>query len=83
MSETHCMEQSELFLTQQVYQILAGYPDDNDAQLLRNDPLLKSIVGKDPRREDEPLASRSTIHLSNACVNTGPTSRFLFVVTRV
>lgn len=46
----------------QVYQILAGYPDGNDAQLLRNDPLFKSIVGKDPRCEDEPLASGSTIN---------------------
>ncbi|RLT08774.1 MAG: hypothetical protein DWI22_07165 [Planctomycetota bacterium] len=37
-------------------------PDGNDAQLLRNDPLFKSIVGKDPRCEDEPLASGSTIN---------------------
>src|SRR5450759_841700 len=29
----------ESLLTQQVYQILAGYPDCNDAQTLRNDPL--------------------------------------------
>ena len=30
---------TEDILTQQVYQILVGYPDGNDAQLLRNDPL--------------------------------------------
>ena len=47
---THSVED---ILTQQVYQILAGYPDGNDSQLLRNDPLFKTIVGKDPRREDE------------------------------
>jgi hypothetical protein len=52
----------ESILTQQVYQILAGYPDGNDAQLLRDDPLFKTIVGKDPRDEDSSLASGSTIN---------------------
>ena len=28
----------EAILTQEIYQILAGYPDGNDAQMLRNDP---------------------------------------------
>src|SRR3954466_10058502 len=31
----------EALLTQQVYQILAGYPDCNEAQALRDDPLLR------------------------------------------
>ena len=53
---------TEDILTQQVYQILAGYPDGNDAQLLRDDPLFKTIVGKDPRCEEESLASGSTIN---------------------
>ncbi len=53
---------AESILTQQVYQILAGYPDGNDAQLLRNDPLFKTIVGKDPRNKDASLASGSTIN---------------------
>lgn len=61
-SEKALTHSAEDILTQQVYQILAGYPDGNDAQLLRNDPLFKSIVGKDPRCEDEPLASGSTIN---------------------
>lgn len=56
---THTAEQ---ILTQQVYQILAGSPDGNDAQLLRDDPLFKTIVGRDPRTEDAPLASGSTIN---------------------
>jgi DDE family transposase len=56
---THSAEQ---LLTQQVYQILAGYPDGNDAQLLRDDPLFKTIVGVDPRDEDRPLASGSTVN---------------------
>ena len=61
-SERACTHSVEDILTQQVYQILAGYPDGNDAQLLRSDPLFKTIVGKDPRQESESLASGSTIN---------------------
>lgn len=53
---------AERILTQQVYQILAGYPDGNDAQLLRDDPLFKTIAGIDPRAKDASLASGSTIN---------------------
>jgi hypothetical protein len=53
---------AENILTQQVYQILAGYPDGNDAQLLRDDPLFKTIVGNDLRDENSSLASGSTIN---------------------
>ena len=52
---------AESILTQQVYQILAGYPDGNDAQLLRDDPLFQTIAGYDPR-QDVSLASGSTIN---------------------
>jgi hypothetical protein len=47
-------------LTQQVYQILAGRPDCNDAQLCRDDPLFQILadVAPDPER---PLASGSTL----------------------
>lgn len=55
---THTAEQ---ILRQQVFQILAGYPDGNDAQLLRNDPLFKTIVGTAPN-DDQPLASGSTMN---------------------
>ena len=50
MSESQCTEQLPLFEMgrQQVYQILAGYPDGNDAQLLQDDPLFNTIVGKNP-----------------------------------
>ena len=34
----------EALLTQEVYQILAGYPDSHDAQQLRHDPLLQTLV---------------------------------------
>jgi hypothetical protein len=50
----------EALLTQQVYQILAGYPDCNDAQQLRNDPLLQTLVDRSPD-DDQSLASGSTL----------------------
>ena len=61
-SQLQVTHTAENILTQQVYQILAGYPDGNDAQLLRDDPLFKTLLGKDPRCKDQPLASGSTIN---------------------
>ena len=51
---------AEALLTQQVYQLLAGYPDANDAAALRADPLFQILadVAPDPRR---PLASAATL----------------------
>jgi hypothetical protein len=51
---------AEALLTQQVYQLLAGYPDCNDADALRTDPLFQILadVAPDP---DRPLASGSTL----------------------
>jgi Transposase DDE domain group 1 len=51
---------AEALLTQQVYQLLAGYPDCNDADTLRHDPLFQILaeVAPDPQR---PLASGSTL----------------------
>lgn len=51
----------EALLTQDVYQILAGYPDGNDAQALRADPLFQTLVGVSPDAE-QPLASGSTLN---------------------
>src|SRR3954469_132500 len=50
----------ETLLTQQVYQILAGYPDCNDAQALRHDPLFHILAEHSPDAE-QPLASGSTL----------------------
>jgi len=61
-SELFVVHSAERILTQQVYQILAGYPDGNDAQLLRDDPLFKTIVGIDPRETEQSLASGSTLN---------------------
>jgi hypothetical protein len=53
---------AENVLVQQVYQILAGYPDGNDAKLTREDPLFKTLVGVSPSEEDRELASGSTLN---------------------
>lgn len=51
---------AEALLTQQVYQILAGYPDGNDAQTLRDDPLFQILADVSPDAK-QPLASGSTL----------------------
>jgi hypothetical protein len=51
---------AEEILAQQVYQILADYPDCNDADCLRNDPLFQVLAGA-AARPDRPLASGSTL----------------------
>jgi Transposase DDE domain group 1 len=60
---------AEALLTQAVYQILAGYPDCNDAHGLRMDPLFQILAGVSPDA-DNPLASPSTL------------SRFQYAFTR-
>jgi Transposase DDE domain group 1 len=51
---------AEALLTQAVYQILAGYPDCNDAQPLRTDPLFQILADVSPDAGN-PLASASTL----------------------
>src|ERR1022692_4510410 len=51
----------EALFTQQVYQILAGYPDCNDAQTLRIDPLFHTLVDQPADEDAKPLASGSTL----------------------
>jgi hypothetical protein len=46
----------ETLFTQQVYQILAGYPDCNDAQTLRNDPLFHTLLDLPAEEDAKPLA---------------------------
>lgn len=50
----------EALLVQQVYQIVGGYADWNDAQPLRDDPLFRTLVGISPDQE-RGLASGSTL----------------------
>jgi hypothetical protein len=63
------VHQAEEILTQQVYQILAGYADGNDAQTLRSDPLFKTLADLSPD-DEELLSSGSTLN------------RFLYAYTR-
>lgn len=51
---------------QRVYQIASGYEDQNDADSLRSDPLLKLVLGRLPE-SDADLASQPTLsRLENA-----------------
>lgn len=47
-------------LRQRVYAIALGYPDGNDADALRKDPIHKLLLGRDPRAR-EPLGSQPTL----------------------
>ena len=47
---------TERLLTQQVYQVLAGYADANDSQQTRRDPLFQLLADLEPDPET-PLAS--------------------------
>jgi hypothetical protein len=59
----------EALLTQQVYSLLAGYPDHNDHDDLRDDPLFQILADVSPDPE-HPLASGSTL------------ARFLYAYSR-
>jgi hypothetical protein len=50
----------ESILTQEVYSLLAGYPDHNDADHLRDDPLFQILADVTPT-SDHRLASGSTL----------------------
>src|SRR5262249_34264331 len=58
-SPRYVTHSAEALLTQAVYQILAGYPDHNDADASRDDPLFQILAGVAPDPE-QPLASGST-----------------------
>jgi hypothetical protein len=51
---------TEAILTQEVYALLAGYPDHNDADDLRHDPLFQILADVSPDAE-QPLACGSTL----------------------
>src|SRR5271157_35792 len=59
-SPKYVQHSKEAILTQEVYQILAGYPDFNDAQTLRDDPLFKILANVSPDGPT-PLACGSTL----------------------
>jgi Transposase DDE domain group 1 len=59
-AQAYVRHSKEALLVQQVYQILGGYADWNDAQPLRDDPLFRTLVGMAPDQE-RGLASGSTL----------------------
>lgn len=50
----------QALLRQRLYQITAGYADQNDADALRSDPLLKVVCGRLPEADPD-LASQPTL----------------------
>ncbi len=62
---------------QRVYQIACGYEDQNDADTLRTDPLLKLVLGRLPETGAD-LASQPT--LSRLENTLGPTKDCLLIV---
>ena len=68
--EQRCVvHDAERLLVQQVYQLLGGYFDANDSNMLRNDPLFQTLADVSPTSE-QALASGSTV------------SRFKYAYTR-
>lgn len=59
-AQTYVEHSAAALLTQQIYQILGGYADWNDAQPLRDDPLFRTLVGLSPD-DEHGLASGSTL----------------------
>ena len=56
----------ETLVRQRVYQVACGYEDQNDADTLRSDPLLKVVLGRRPETDPD-LASQPTLsRLENA-----------------
>lgn len=60
-SQPFVIHTAEQILTQRVYQILGGYFDGNDAQMLRDDPLFQTLCDVSPS-DDQTLASGSTLN---------------------
>lgn len=56
----HCRHTRQTLLQQRLYQITAGYADQNDADSLRRDPLLKLVCGRLPETDPD-LASQPTL----------------------
>jgi len=65
-------------LAQRVYQIAAGYEDCNDADDLRHDPVLKTVVGRLPQSGPD-LASQPTL----SRFENGVTRRELWAMAQV
>ena len=62
-----CAIRSPCSLRQRILQIACGYEDQDDADTLRHDPLLKLVCGRRPHEPSADLASQPTLsRLENA-----------------
>jgi hypothetical protein len=61
-SQPFVRHSKESIVTQLCYQFLAGYIDNNDADTLRDDPLMQVLADLNPHHEETVLASRSTLN---------------------
>jgi len=59
-SQKYVVHHAEELLVQQVYQLLGGYFDANDADVLRDNPLFQTLADTSPGLR-QPLASGSTV----------------------
>ncbi len=59
----------DTLVRQGVYQIACGYEDQDDADTLRTDPLLKLVCGRAPERATDDLASQPTLSRLENAVN--------------
>jgi hypothetical protein len=55
---THSLHQ---LVSQRVYQLVGGYEDANDSNVLRHDPIFKLACGRSPNAGTDLLASQPTI----------------------
>lgn len=72
---------------QRVYQIAAGYEDQNDADSLRKDPLLKLVLGRLPETDSDMARQPTLSRLENApgardCVRIARVSGEVYVRER-
>src|ERR1051326_3931321 len=49
----HIHHSLEALVRQRVFQIACGYEDQNDADTLRSDPLLKLVCGRRPEHDED------------------------------
>ena len=69
---THSLNQ---LVSQRVYQLVGGYEDANDSDVLRHDPIYKIACGRLPVAQQELLASQPTItRKRKSCEQAGNSS---------
>jgi len=78
----HIHHSLEALVRQRVFQIACGYEDQNDADTLRSDPLLKLVCGRRPE-SDPDLASQPTMSRLENAVDRQACRRLAHALLRV